>query len=280
MVKRNNIGKLLDDLKIFKKIKTRDENWHMVVMDDGGVYTGNLKSGKRHGYGSHKYADGTFYTGQWEDDEPHGEGRSYASCKQISKEGRFEHGEFVQGVIDMVNGRYEGRLKNGKFHGEGILETDDLFYEGTFCNGKCHGEGVLETIKNGKRTKYDGEFYKGKRHGYGVQQDASGIYEGDWDYGRRSGGIMTDSDDQTWEVEFDDNGKIVHMSQKTLDTDLRDTFASMNLDRGPSPAEPEEPRPTSAANGKRIGEASHPGPPRIFFHEKIIQKVKWMTIFN
>jgi len=258
---KNRVSPNSDSIK--KKRKTTDDNWHMLMMPDGGIYTGNVKGEKRHGTGSHQYKDGTFYTGEWVDDEPHGQGESYASAEKITKTGLFEHGEFIYGVVVLSTGKYEGRIKNGKFHGDGRLETDDLVYEGTFVNGKCHGDGILWTVKNGMRTRYEGEFHEGKRHGYGIHEDVKGVYEGNWEYGRRCGGTMTDLDNQTWEVEFDKYGDILVMRLVDEDTYIADTFASMNLDRNPSPADtadPEEPRPSSAANGKRIGEASHPGP--------------------
>ena len=45
-----------------------------ISYDDGAVYDGNSKGGKRHGWGKMTYADGDMYEGDWNDDMRNGKG--------------------------------------------------------------------------------------------------------------------------------------------------------------------------------------------------------------
>ncbi len=45
------------------------------VMENGATYTGQLKEGRRHGYGIQVWPDGKKYMGYWRNDLQHGKGR-------------------------------------------------------------------------------------------------------------------------------------------------------------------------------------------------------------
>ncbi len=77
-------------------------------------YTGEMKDGKKHGYGVLMWADGGRYEGEWKDGKEHG------------------HGVMVWGPdTEWAGDRYEGGMENGKTHGRGT------YY---FANGdKCEG---------------------------------------------------------------------------------------------------------------------------------------------
>lgn len=47
--------------------------------DNGDVYRGKKKAGKRHGQGTYEYKDGNKYEGEYANDLPNGEGRFYYS---------------------------------------------------------------------------------------------------------------------------------------------------------------------------------------------------------
>ncbi|HSX13250.1 MAG TPA: hypothetical protein VLE96_02380, partial [Chlamydiales bacterium] len=60
-------------------------------------YEGNWENDKKHGQGTHHYANGDRYEGNWENDKKHGEG-----------------------TLHYANGdRYVGNWKNDKKHGQG-----------------------------------------------------------------------------------------------------------------------------------------------------------------
>ena len=58
-------------------------------------------------------------------------------------------------------GRYEGDLRHGEPHGEGVMAfpAGRTRYEGAFADGQPHGPGVL-AYPDGSR--YEGEFERGK----------------------------------------------------------------------------------------------------------------------
>ena len=134
----------------------------------------------------------------------------------------YKYGRFITEIYDpfpgvnQVNGEahYEGKYKNGEFHGQGVFTTaDGSRYEGEFKNGKFHGQGALTTVdgsryeggwknskKNGQGTyiwvdgsRYDGEFKNNKFHGQGVKTETDGSrYEGGWKNDKPHGqGVLT-----------------------------------------------------------------------------------------
>ena len=66
------------------------------LFDDGSVYTGELRDGKRHGHGVMMWLDGDVYDGQWLNDRRQGRGRyTYAN-------GDAHDGDWA---ADVMNGR-------------------------------------------------------------------------------------------------------------------------------------------------------------------------------
>ena len=94
-------------------------------------------------------------------------------------------------TVNYKNGRYEGKLLYGKFHGQGTFfwNSGDK-YIGKFLNGKFHGQGTF-FYKNG--DKYIGEYLNGKKHGEGTytwgigRKWAGDKYQGGWRYGDEHG---------------------------------------------------------------------------------------------
>lgn len=60
-------------------------------MDNGDIYKGNFKDGKRHGPGLCQFKTGAIYKGEWKDDKPHGNGVLYSGKNEIV-ETKFEKG--------------------------------------------------------------------------------------------------------------------------------------------------------------------------------------------
>jgi len=106
----------------------------------------------------------------------------------ISWDGRCSNG-FADGngILDWFIGgqleeRYEGDLKQGWAHGEGIYTSKrGMRYEGSWENSMQNGKG---TMQNPDGSIYQGEWKDGKPHGWGVYRAPSGeTVEGDWEDG-------------------------------------------------------------------------------------------------
>ena len=91
----------------------------------------------------------------------------------------------TQGVIDLtVTGRrWEGRIKNGRPFGYGVLydEEGKKEYEGFMIGKKriCYGREYFDDIE---RVKYEGGFYNNKQFGKGKLYGRNGVveYDGLW----------------------------------------------------------------------------------------------------
>lgn len=100
------------------------------------------------------------------------------------------------------NDVYQGELKMGEPHGEGIkrYHNGDV-YEGQFFNGRPHGEGVKRYSAG---DVYTGGFKVGRLHDEGTMVYSTGEkYTGAWKQGRHHGhGIIIMEDGSEYEGEF------------------------------------------------------------------------------
>ncbi|CAF1294686.1 unnamed protein product, partial [Didymodactylos carnosus] len=96
--------------------------------------------------GTFRYPDGSEYTGEWNNDgQRHGLGKlSFADGSKYS--GKFENGLFTGlGLIIYTDGsKYEGEFSQGRYNGLGVFtRCDGMKYEGQFKDGKIIGLGLL-----------------------------------------------------------------------------------------------------------------------------------------
>lgn len=73
------------------------------ISKDGNIrkaYAGNWAEGKKHGFGSNWYKDGSYYEGTFRENKRNGYGRMWYKCGS-----RY----------------YQGTWSNDRYHGEGIL---------------------------------------------------------------------------------------------------------------------------------------------------------------
>ena len=137
-----------------------------VADSKGNRYVGQLKNGKRHGYGSYQFANGDKYEGEYRDGEKQGYG-TYEFKKGDRYVGYFEDGQYHQwGAYLFANGdKYFGQYTKGKRNGKGTLSrANGERYEGEFKGGKRHGLGRC-TFKNGDR--YAGSWKNDEPDGWG-----------------------------------------------------------------------------------------------------------------
>lgn len=97
-----------------------------------------------------------------------------SGCKVWSEEA-MKPGEVV---------RWSGDCENDRLSGKGILEVvaagqRQIYFEGTMRGGKAHGEGVVERHDADGKTRYSGGFAEGLFEGFGLLELADGTrYEG------------------------------------------------------------------------------------------------------
>jgi hypothetical protein len=77
--------------------------------------------------------------------------------------------------------RYEGELRDGKLHGQGVyVWADGDQYEGDLQNGKMHGRGVYT---NSGGDRYEGEWRDNRPHGSGEARINDLLLSGTWSEG-------------------------------------------------------------------------------------------------
>ncbi|XP_067858137.1 MORN repeat-containing protein 4 isoform X2 [Heptranchias perlo] len=108
----------------------------------------NTATSRRHGIGQLRFADGSNYTGQFENGLFSGRGTLLFSDGS-SYEGEFVQGKFQGvGVFTRCDGmKFEGEFKNGRVEGYGLLTFPDGLH------GHPRNEGVFENNRLCKREK-------------------------------------------------------------------------------------------------------------------------------
>ena len=176
----------------------------------GNTYVGEWQNNKYNGEGVFTFANGNKYVGEFKNGKYNGQGTYYFLANNVNK-GDVYTGEFKdnnkhgQGAyIFAKGGKYVGEYKNGKRHGQGTyyfladnVHKGDV-YIGEYKNGNRHGQGVY-TFANG--DKYVGEFKNAKFNGKGTfyyladNVNKGDAYIGEFKNGKRHGqGTFTYAD--------------------------------------------------------------------------------------
>ncbi|KAG4127021.1 hypothetical protein ERO13_D10G192800v2 [Gossypium hirsutum] len=134
------------------------------ALPSGDFYTGQWCNGCPHGNGKYLWTDGCMYVGEWFKGKTTGKGK-FCWPSGATYEGEFKHG-FMDG-----KGTYTG------FSGE--------TYKGTWVMNLKQGEGTISFV-NG--DYYDGEWRRGFQEGYGRYHWKNGNqYIGQWKKGLING---------------------------------------------------------------------------------------------
>jgi hypothetical protein len=141
------------------------------------TYKGEWKNGKRHGWGTLLYPDGSQYRGEWSNDRFNGTGtKEYVNSKIYKYVGEWKNGDkYGWGTeVYSTGSQYTGEWKEGKMHGKGILTTMygrkynykwKSTYDGEWANGKMHGRGIM-TFDDG--STFRGTWVRNRKHGIGT----------------------------------------------------------------------------------------------------------------
>lgn len=158
-----------------------------LVYKNGSIYEGEIKNGKREGYGVYLGSTGYKYEGYFKDDKQNGKG------KEVSSNGSVYEGDFVDGLksgkgkLTFASGNiYEGEFKDGLRNGYGKMTyKNGNFYEGDFVDEKFEGQGVFTSASG---YEYEGEYKANKENGIGKATYANGDrYFGEFVDGKKQG---------------------------------------------------------------------------------------------
>ena len=156
----------------------------------------------------------------------------------------------------LVDGKYTGEYKDGKFHGKGIFVDSDLnTYDGFFKNGFLHGKATILYHSSGmkysgfvkydlydgfgkisytKKSSYEGDFREGYKEGLGIEKFENGDkYEGEFfDDSFEGYGVMVYKNDPKYEKKdgnwsggkFRGEGKITYTDGSFYDGHVIDSI--------------------------------------------------------
>ena len=129
------------------------------------------------------FPNGDFYTGQWVDNIPHGQGK-YLWTDGCMYVGQWRKGKNMgKGRFSWPSGAtYEGEFKNGFMDGKGTYTgVAGYTYKGSWVMNLKHGQGT-KSYPNG--DYYEGEWRRGLQDGHGRYQWKNGNhYIGNWKNG-------------------------------------------------------------------------------------------------
>ena len=173
---------------------------------DNGRYEGDIKEGKREGYGKYYYSTGDIYEGEFKNNLKNGKGK-YIYCNKDIYEGEYKDGK-IHGLgkyLYIEGDSYEGEYKNGHRDGQGTyIYANGNKYEGRWKEGKKNGFGIYYYSDN---SRYEGQYVNGKKEGKGRYICFNGdVYEGEYKNDKREGyGIFTFKGGDKYEGEFKNN---------------------------------------------------------------------------
>ncbi|XP_062972239.1 alsin [Elgaria multicarinata webbii] len=181
------------------------------------TYDGRWLSGKPHGRGVLKWADGRMYSGMFRHGLEDGHGEYKVPNKILNKSdhyaGYWKEGKMCgQGIYSYASGEvYEGSFQDNMRHGHGLLRTGKLtssspsMFIGQWVMDKKTGYGVFDDITRGE--KYMGMWQDDLCQGNGVVVTQFGLYyEGAFNNKKMMGtGVLLSEDDTVYEGEFSDN---------------------------------------------------------------------------
>jgi hypothetical protein len=228
-----------------------EDGYGTYKFENGDMYDGQFKDGKKNGYGVYVWSDGAAYAGNWNMDLRCGYAASLTPGNPVARgyweedvpvdyevncqatttgciEGDCENGI---GTYKYDNGTYHGTFKEGFRDGFGrYVFNSGMIYECTWSMGSQNGFGRI-TFTDGNH--YIGEFSNGKLHGIGMVYFNSGYYSGRWENGNY---VTTEtSGPKSGSVKMDHSNAIGNTSapaNNCINGNCEDGYGTMVYDNG------------------------------------------------
>jgi len=180
----------------------------MHVFADGSTYTGDWQDEERCGHGIQVWQDGACYEGEWLRGTAHGQGRFMHPNGDVYEGGWMLDRAHGFGTYTHKDGSmYTGDWSHDLQDGRGMeIWSDGGRYEGDYVGGLKHGEGKLSWCDG---SLYQGEFRQNSIHGNGTYSWADGRrYVGQWDKNQMHGrGQFIWADGRSYDGEYADDVK-------------------------------------------------------------------------
>lgn len=132
------------------------------------TYRGEMRNGKRWGYGVLTLKDSTVYSGQWKDGKRHGQGTATDSLgRKVT--GTWNNDTIVSGVAVYPTGTYSGEMNRSyQPHGHGIFKGNDgSYYDGNWADGRRSHFGCGITAEGKvKAGEWRADVFRGERLTY------------------------------------------------------------------------------------------------------------------
>mmetsp|Transcript_18107 Transcript_18107/g.18096 ORF Transcript_18107/g.18096 Transcript_18107/m.18096 type:complete len:403 (+) Transcript_18107:936-2144(+) len=139
-----------------------------VLLQSGKIYEGYIFAGKKCGLGRQISSKGDIYEGYWIDNKKNGFGVLHSKTQNLSYTGEWQDNQFHgEGILKTVDAKYTGSWKNNQQHGYGeLIYNDGRIFKGNFKKGIIKGYG---TILWQDGTGYAGQWENGEIVGIGTK---------------------------------------------------------------------------------------------------------------
>ena len=133
------------------------EGTYVYRHDEGCVYVGSWVHGRRHGHGKLSFMDGSFYRGDFKDDQMWGKGIYVDAADGSQYDGEW-YKNMRQGMgtlIDNLGNIYNGEFWANMKHGHGTVHNvDGSVYTGHYEGNLVKGTGIvnLPVGENGSKN--------------------------------------------------------------------------------------------------------------------------------
>lgn len=123
-------------------------------------YKGGFSNGSFSGYGEY-HCNENYYKGHWEDNLKHGYGKERAG--EVYYKGHFNFGSKAgKGKLRGKSGDFKGTFKNDQFNkGKFKAKSKEFVYDGRWKDGKFHGNGKLVYATGPEAKVISGKFQQG-----------------------------------------------------------------------------------------------------------------------